>query len=245
MARITLVVLIALMLFTIALYYRNKTPQDRKKFLSQLALLVSAIALIYLTLTGRMHFLVALGAAILPFLKRLLPLVRYIPLLKNIYQQAQSSKQPDLGKTSTVETSLLKMTLDHDSGHMDGEILTGALIGKNLSDLSLEQLLVLHHLAQTSHSGSLNVLEAYLDREIGESWREHLEEQVEENNVNDTGGEISRAEAYDILGLAGGSSREEIVNAHRKLMQKLHPDRGGSNYLAAKLNQAKDRLLGK
>lgn len=245
MTRITIVVLITLMLFTITLYYRNKTPQDRKKFLSQFVLLVSAIALIYLTLTGRMHFLVALGAAILPFLKRLLPLVRYIPMLKNIYRQAQSSKQPDRGKTSTVETSLLKMTLDHDNGHMDGEILTGAFIGKNLSDLPMEQLLALHHLAQTSHPDSLEILEAYLDREIGESWRHHFEEQAEENNVNDTGGEISRTEAYDILGLAGGSSREEIVNAHRKLMQKLHPDRGGSNYLAAKLNQAKDRLLGK
>jgi len=245
MARITLIVLIALMLFTLVFYYRNKTQKERKKMLSGLALLVSAIALIYLTLTGRMHFLVALGAAILPFLKRLLPLVRYIPLLKNIYQQAQSSKQPEQGKTSTVETSLLKMTLDHDSGHMDGEILVGAFISKNLSDLSLEQLLALHHLAQTNYSDSLDVLEAYLDREIGESWRQQFEAQAEENNVNDTGSEISRAEAYEILGLADEASREEIIDAHRKLMQKLHPDRGGSNYLAAKLNQAKERLLGK
>jgi len=245
MTRIALTVLIVAILFTIILYRRKKTPQQRKKLTYQIMLSVLAIALIYLTLTGKMHFLVAIAAAVLPFLSRLLPLVKYIPILRNLYQQRKATKQPDEGKISTVETSLLYMTLNHDTGHMDGKVLNGPFAEKKLSDLSPAQLIDLYQQTKNVHTDSLSILEAYLDREIGEHWRQNFEESTQEQTNQTANNEMSTSEALDILGLESGASREKIIDAHRKLIQKLHPDRGGSNYLAAKLNQAKSHLLSK
>ena len=245
MTRIALTLLVVAILFTIILYRRKKTAQQRKKFIYKLLLSILVLTLTFLTLTGRMHFLVAIGAAVLPFLSKLLPLIKYIPILRNFYQQRKATKQPDKGKVSTVETSLFIMTLNHDTGHMDGEVLSGEFSEKKLSELSSEQLLDLYRLTKNNHPDSLSILEAYLDREKGENWRQDYEESAQAQPTQNTTNEMNTSEAYDILGLENGANREEIINAHRKLIQKLHPDRGGNNYLAAKLNQAKEHLLSK
>jgi hypothetical protein len=139
-----------------------------------------------------------------------------------------------------VESAYLRMTLDHDSGEMDGVVLKGSLQGSHLRDLSLEQLQQLWETCRGEDADGAALLEAYLDR-IHPDWRQ--EEQASDATSH-TPGPMSREEAWQVLGLEPGADEQAIIEAHRRLMQKLHPDRGGSTYLAAKLNQAKDLLLG-
>ncbi len=146
------------------------------------------------------------------------------------------------GQSSSVRTKILAMELDHDSGNMDGEVLTGEFAGRRLSDLGLEELAAL--MAECSAVGdqSQALLEAFLDR-AHPDWREGAEE-AGASAAGGTGAKMSVGEAYEILGLEPGAGEEEIVAAHRRMMKQYHPDQGGSDYLAARINQAKDLLLG-
>lgn len=238
-----LAILFVVMVTAIVLYRRKKTPLQRKLFLFKFALSVVLFSLVYLTFTGKMHFLVAIGAAVLPFIIRLAPFIKYIPVLRKYYQQKKSSQKTNDGETSSIETSLLTMIINHDTGQMEGIIRVGRFADKKLTECSEEQLFRLYQQAENNHQDSLSVLNAYLDRVIGGQWRQRFEsEKADKVKQTDTN-EMSTSEALDILGINSDASREEIIKAHRKLIQKLHPDRGGSHYLAAKLNQAKALLL--
>ena len=87
------------------------------------------------------------------------------------------------------------------------------------------------------------MLEAYLDRMHGDAWRDAADA-AGGSTPPPAGGAMAEGEAREILGVGPEATREEIVDAHRRLMQKVHPDRGGSTYLAAMINQAKQMLLG-
>ena len=156
-----------------------------------------------------------------------------------------SRKSP--GRKSEVRTEGLEMVLDHDSGEMEGRCLKGQFAGRMLSSLSEAELLVLLAELRSTDPQGAALIEAYLDRRA-QGWREgRAEEAAKEQARAPRGGRIRmpREEAYEVLGLKKGAGEDEIRAAHRKLMMKVHPDQGGSDYLAARINEAKDVLLGR
>ncbi len=165
-----------------------------------------------------------------------------------IWNRLKAAQGPSPGQASEVETRFFKMTLDHDSGVMTGLVKEGRFHGRALENLGIEELVDLWAECRAEDAQSAAVLEAYLDRTQGEAWREAAQRDYGGAGAGPRPpsgpGAMTMEEAYEILGLEPGASPEEIHEAHRRLMQKIHPDHGGSNYLAAKINQAKARLLG-
>lgn len=143
---------------------------------------------------------------------------------------------------SEVRTSWVVMELDHDTGNMGGEVLKGLFSGRRLETLGIDELTKLWHecRADDDHSGQL--IEAYLER-MHPNWRDSAGAERASGTAQGASGPMSIAEAYSILGLEVGASAKEIHKAHRDLMKRFHPDRGGSTYLASKINEAKDLLL--
>jgi len=149
--------------------------------------------------------------------------------------------QKSAGRVSRVRSAFLEMELDHDTGAMRGFVLAGRFEGKSLDTIDAPTLIGL--LGEIDEE-SRQLLMAYLDRrEPG--WREHAQQDAAAGRGSDAApsGKMTEQEAYQVLGLQPGASAEEIGRAHRSLMKKLHPDQGGSTYLAARVNQAKDVLL--
>jgi hypothetical protein len=144
------------------------------------------------------------------------------------------------GQVSRVRSNFVEMALDHDTGAMTGTIVAGRLKGTSLD--SLERSMLIGLLAEFDEE-SRNLLAAYLDRRHP-GWREDVDDGATTGRRGTTrSGKMSEEEAYQILGLQPGASADEIGRAHRSLMMKLHPDQGGSTYLAARVNEAKDVLL--
>lgn len=136
------------------------------------------------------------------------------------------------------------MELDHASGDMRGTIVSGPHAGRRLEAFDIAGLIALR--AQCD-AQSLALLEAYLDRRAP-AWREHAQGNAGAGNMGGGGGldaAMSEEEAYQVLGLQPGADAEAVRLAHRSLMKKLHPDHGGSDYLAARINRAKDVILRK
>lgn len=145
------------------------------------------------------------------------------------------------GQSSRVATSIISMQLDHDTGQMDGDVLTGAFKGRRLSSLSLAETQALHGQCAAAADQSRALLEAWIERSHPEwraQWNSGAGRPASTSNTK-----MTRPEALAILGLKEGAKGEEIRAAHRRLMKTAHPDLGGSDYLAAKINEAKEFLL--
>ena len=147
--------------------------------------------------------------------------------------------QKSAGQVSRVRSAFLEMELDHDTGAMRGVILAGPREGTRLEALDVETLV---GLMSEIDDESRSLLAAYLDRRDA-GWREHAQADAAAGRGGAPRGPMSQEEAYQILGLQPGAKAEDIVHAHRTLMKRIHPDQGGTNYLAARVNEAKDTLL--
>jgi hypothetical protein len=153
--------------------------------------------------------------------------------------RGRARKSP--GQTSRVVTDHLEMELNHDTGAMRGRVLKGLFKDREIQSLSVADMALLWQDCRHADPSSAQIIEAYLDRTYP-SWREDMA-RGESDMSRGPDGRMTVEEAFEILGLKAGASDEEIRRAHRDLMLKLHPDRGGSTYLTAKVNEAKDVAL--
>ena len=227
----------------------TRTPAEKVARALRRGLLWGGIGILVLAAaTGRLNPLFALLAAAIPVAMRGLALLQLVPVVQQLLRTLGLSNQ--LGsaggsndQSSSVRTQFLDMRLDHATGRMDGVVRRGALRGRRLSQLTLEQLLDLLDECRATDGQSAAVLESYLDREHAEDWQARAQGRGDRSSQADVG-PLSKQEARDILGVSATATSDEVRAAHRRLMQKYHPDRGGSDYLAAKINAAKRRLLG-
>jgi hypothetical protein len=238
-------VLLLLLLVGVLLFvsWYKRAPNAQQKKIRGRALLFGGLALVFILLiTGRLHPLFALLAALIPLARRVFAFAQMANVLNSFKNTVKGAQGPSAGNTSVVDTRFLRMTLDHDSGEMDGVVLEGLHTGKRLSELGFEELVGLLAGYRAEDAQSASVLETYLDRVHGDAWRE-ASESSEHSHRGPANGKMTAGEARMVLGVGPDASRDEIIDAHRRLMQKNHPDRGGSTYLAAKINLAKEVLL--
>lgn len=237
MPRVLLLLAIIAAIYFLLRRARSVPPHKRRAEYIKLALGIALVVTVILAATGRMNWVGAALAALLVFARQTLPLIlRLFPMLVSL----RGKSAPAAGQTSTVETALLRMQLDHDSGALQGEILKGAFTGWRLADMDRSQLEQFFAFCRSEDADSLQLLDSYLRQRFPGETFAGGQQQAGVASAHTMG----RAEALAVLGLQDGATDDDIIAAHRKLIQKLHPDRGGNDYLAAQVNLAKDILLG-
>ena len=244
LARLVIGLLIAFLTFVLMRIILRNSKLSVRQFFRFYFLTLFGIFFIYLAITGFFNPLLAFLAVLVPFLMRFIPWISRSLQLFSLFKKVQNftSEQSSADqKISEINTKYLHMVLFHESGKMDGDVLEGKYVGVKLSQLDFEQILELRK--ECSHDlDSRNLLEAFLDREYIK-WREKRDDSSQTDDI--TSSAMNRPQAFEILGLPQEATRDQVIQAHRKLMQRLHPDRGGSTYLAAKINEAKSLILEK
>ena len=224
----------------------NAKPKAVVKTLGWFAVLGVGTVILLILLTKNINFIWGVLPALFVWLGRL----RMLGGILNMARMARSFAGPSPGNSSSISCRYFDLSLDHDSGDMDGRVKEGSFEGALLSELSLEEGQQLFMDVRASGDDrSLRLLEAFLDRRHGTAWRQGDESEA---GTDDTRSQsrgrpqnstMTREEALSLLGLPSDATEEDIRAAYKRIMKQVHPDTGGSAYLAAKVNEAKDLLL--
>lgn len=226
--RVILLALALFVLLNIISYMKRQPPAQRKALLLKYSLYIIAALAILLAVTGRLHWIGAVIAASLPFIKTFgLLAMRHLPFQNWLKQQKFANP--------VMTTRFLRVVISVVSVQISGEVLAGQYKGATLESLSESQLQELLKNYQTEDPESARLISFYISKRFNQT------NQQQSSSASST--QMSRREALQILGLDESADSKAVIKAHRSLMQKFHPDRGGSDYLAAKINQAKDFLL--
>jgi hypothetical protein len=220
----------------------NADPARLARNLKWLGIAIGGVAILGLLLFPQARELTAL----------LFPVALSMPMLARLRRLIDRYRTPSGGQSSTVATEFLRMTLDHDTGTMTGTVLRGRFAGLRIEEMGVGDLIDLLRECRAADEESARLVEAYLDR-LHPDWRDEMAGRPAgggggaggggSGGRRAAGGDMTVEEAYAILGLGPGATAAEIKEAHRRLMVKLHPDHGGSDYLATQINRARDVLL--
>lgn len=232
MPRILLLLLLVLAVWYFWQQLKTRSPAERKRTLWVWGSALLLIVAVLLVASGRMHWVGAAIAAAIPLFKVILSLgFRALPLLR--------LWQGKTGRPSRIRTRGMELTVNLATGALNGILFSGPHQGATLDALDEQQLRAQLDFFRAEDLQSALLLRAYLARR-GFSG---LGGEGNQGGAPNPGQDMSTEEALQILGLESGASREDILAAHKRLIQKLHPDRGGNDYLAAKINAARDRLI--
>ncbi len=224
-----IIVCVALFL---AFRHWKQLPKSKQKTFALKALIYGAFILcLVAAITGHAHWLVAVFTGLLAAAKYGF---RAFPLFKILGQS-------ELFKNAVFKTEFLHLQLNIKTGQISGTIVSGPHQGSSLESLTSEELKTLE-----KHYKNLDKTSYYLIRVIRQRGG-HQYKESDQHQKNQSSGLFqanpSTNEAQQILGLSNNPDKQQIIKAHRSLIQKLHPDRGGNDYLASRVNLAKDVLL--
>jgi hypothetical protein len=223
------------LLYLLLRWFATAPTHDLARALKTFAAVFSALASTGLLLTGRVGLAFVTVAATVMAVRSLMQGRQAADPLGGAGQQ---------GPASSIETALLAMRLDHATGEVEGRVKRGGFAGRELSAMGLGELAALLEEARREDPRSVPLVEAYLDRR-DPGWRGGAADApgAEEPPPASSAVAMDERTALEVLGLAPGADEAEIKAAHRELMARLHPDHGGSSYLAAQINRARDYLL--
>ena len=172
----------------------------------------------------------------------LVPLIALLPAWRRLRSRLRGWRGPAATDNSTVQTPFIRMSLDHDTGSMTGTVLQGRFAGMRIEELRPPELLALLRECRAADEEGARLLEAYLDR-VRSNWHDEMASDWGRSETPANAPDVSVEEAYAILGLQPGADEAAIKAAHHRLMKQFHPDHGGTDYLATKINRARDVLL--